>query len=163
MDACALRNWSWPLQAPESLASNPWFYTACEREQELIIKFDKNQNEFGDSSQTWHRAREQNSPICPTLLPGSHIWVRSMQRFIIGRDAMALQGFPVSKMKAAGTFTEGQLSDLAGNAFSVPASLAVDLAVMFNVCYSKKQKDEIQSDNFAAAALTSLLQGTSDT
>ena len=44
------------------------------------------------------------------------------------------------KMKAASTFSETQLHDLAGNSFSATVSLAVDLAVMFNVCYSPRQK-----------------------
>ena len=162
MDACSSRNWSWPLEPTKDLAVNPWYFTQCDREQELLIKFEREQQEFGDSSQSWGRARETQSKVCPTLLPGSHLWASCLQRYLIGRDAMALQGFPVTKMKAHGTFSESQLADLAGNAFSVPVSLAVDLAILFNVRYSKARKEDLNTDLDTSAALINLLAADSD-
>ena len=67
-----------------------------------------------------------------------------MQRYLTGRDAMNLQGYPLMRMKAASTFSENQLHDLAGNSFSTTVSLAFDLAVLFNVSYESRAQTDVQ-------------------
>eukprot|EP00930_Biecheleria_cincta_P097207 TRINITY_DN8892_c0_g1_i1.p1 TRINITY_DN8892_c0_g1~~TRINITY_DN8892_c0_g1_i1.p1 ORF type:complete len:565 (-),score=77.95 TRINITY_DN8892_c0_g1_i1:103-1797(-) len=57
--------------------------------------------------------------VTPCLTPGSIIWVHSRQRFLIGQEKLALQGFPVAELNLEG-LSDADLSMLAGNAMSVP-------------------------------------------
>lgn len=55
----------------------------------------------------------------PCLTPGSRIWIFNKQRWLIGPEMLALQGFPVDELNLEG-IKDQQLRLLAGNAMSVP-------------------------------------------
>mmetsp|Transcript_46404 Transcript_46404/g.86703 ORF Transcript_46404/g.86703 Transcript_46404/m.86703 type:complete len:630 (-) Transcript_46404:161-2050(-) len=55
----------------------------------------------------------------PCLTPGSRIWVFNRQRWLLGREMLALQGFPVDELDLNG-LEDRHLALLAGNAMSVP-------------------------------------------
>eukprot|EP00434_Breviolum_minutum_P019600 symbB.v1.2.017289.t1/scaffold1325.1/size176917/15 len=55
----------------------------------------------------------------PCLTPGSKIWIFSKQRWLIGPEMLALQGFPVDELNLDG-LKDQNLRLLAGNAMSVP-------------------------------------------
>ena len=142
MDACAAQGWQWPLRVPERLTQNPWFLASCNREQELVIQAELRKFAWSDTSQTWGRTRHNfNFDAVPTLLPNSHIWSTELGRYLIGADAMALQGFPLAKMRAANKFSQSQLFDLAGNSFTTTVSMAVDFAILTNVNYAEPVVD----------------------
>lgn len=55
----------------------------------------------------------------PCLTPGSKIWAYTRQRWLIGPEMLALQGFPVDELNLEG-LTDQHIRFLAGNAMSVP-------------------------------------------
>eukprot|EP00931_Biecheleriopsis_adriatica_P006104 TRINITY_DN10755_c0_g1_i1.p1 TRINITY_DN10755_c0_g1~~TRINITY_DN10755_c0_g1_i1.p1 ORF type:complete len:1004 (-),score=265.38 TRINITY_DN10755_c0_g1_i1:181-3081(-) len=140
--SCFAKGWSWPMSPPPELQGNRWFKTAPPRECELVIKAETEGCFASDVSQSWGRTRDvrNGNRYFQAVMPGCHIWFGEEKgreeekkrggRFLIGRDLLALQGFPVESMPAAPGFSEAQLADLAGNAFSSCCSLAVDLAVL---------------------------------
>ncbi len=69
--------------------------------------------------------------VCPCLCLNGRIWSTSLGRLLTGREKMALQGLrcgdAVAELRA---FSDRDLSDLAGNAFSTTVCMAVALAVL---------------------------------
>jgi hypothetical protein len=142
MDFCEGRGLSWPLEAPPKLASNPWFAVHTQREQEVVIIAELDKKKFTDASQQVTRSRCTDKEECPTLLPGCNLWSFELGRPLIGRDMLNLQGFPWMGLPCIENFTEKNLADLGGNAFSATCSLAVDLAVLLNLSYGPESDAE---------------------
>lgn len=59
------------------------------------------------------------SRISPCVTPTGRLWVFNRDRWLIGREMMALQGFPVDDLNLD-NLTETEIASLAGNAMSVP-------------------------------------------
>eukprot|EP00931_Biecheleriopsis_adriatica_P097636 TRINITY_DN7144_c0_g1_i4.p1 TRINITY_DN7144_c0_g1~~TRINITY_DN7144_c0_g1_i4.p1 ORF type:complete len:587 (+),score=89.84 TRINITY_DN7144_c0_g1_i4:119-1879(+) len=59
------------------------------------------------------------SQISPCLTPGSKLWVFKRERWLIGQEMLALQGFPVDEMNLH-DLDNNELCLLAGNAMTVP-------------------------------------------
>ncbi len=121
--------------------SSPWFRKLTEREQDALrIFYAKCRLKDGldlaavecfiDVSQGLGRMPHGRS-VCPCLCPNGRIWSTSLGRLLTGREKMALQGLwcgdAVAELRA---FSDRDLSDLAGNAFSTTVCMAVALAVL---------------------------------
>ena len=137
------------MHIPE-LQKNRWYKAAAPREAELVCKAElESAVTSSDVGQTWGRTRDGKGDWVITALPGAHIWLKSKQRFLIGRDLLSLQGFPWESMECASSFSEHQLADLAGNSFSSSVALACDVGLMANVCYCKQKKRELDRTGVA--------------
>ena len=89
------------LKVPPELKESQWFNCLATREQELILCFlDDAANKSLttlDTSQQIAGAPKGYESILPTLTPGGKTWLFSRSRFLIGREYLSLQGFPVQK------------------------------------------------------------------
>ena len=140
----------WPLPRGEQSA---WFTALPDREQEIIL-FHRDSS-FVDSSQSVSRARPVVADdVLPTLLPGTHMWSRELQRPLLGVDFLSLQGLPL------GFFTElsdNRQCDLAGNSFSTPVVLSVLMAIVMaastNKADSQSQLKPVRVDLLSAFEL----------
>ena len=129
----------WPFQTVPSFEDDAWFQTLTAREQELVSfvylcneKKEKAADRvlFFDVSQTISRI-PSSTTVVPTLLPHSKLWSVQKERLLIASEYLSLQGFNFPPVKLQ-EFSASQLTDLAGNAFSVPvfmAALASTLAM----------------------------------
>ncbi len=112
------------LKVPPELKESQWFNCLATREQELILcLLPDAANTFPttlDTSQQIARVAKGYESILPTLTPGGKTWLYSRNRFLIGREYLSLQGFPVQWLPESleNLVTDLQLKDLAGNAFS---------------------------------------------
>jgi DNA-cytosine methyltransferase len=77
----------------------------------------ENTSIVGEISRGYSYASLQN--IAPCVTPSGCLWFFSRWRWAIGKEKLALQGFPVDDLNLDG-LAEGELSTLAGNAMSVP-------------------------------------------
>ena len=77
----------------------------------------------------------------PNQLP--IVFVEGRQhRFMLGREAMWLQGFPISIIDAMSPdFKDGLLNDLAGNMVSVPVCIACLMSTMASVSWACEEDD----------------------
>ena len=128
---------SWrTLSAPPDTQASEWFQLAPEREQEVImygIATTQGTLTAIDTSQNMDRS----PPICtkclPTFTTGSQLFMmhcnkkKPLNRFLLGSEALALQGFPTSYLSVADGWvpSEAQMLNLAGNAFTSTACAAV--------------------------------------
>eukprot|EP00933_Yihiella_yeosuensis_P014668 TRINITY_DN13053_c0_g1_i1.p1 TRINITY_DN13053_c0_g1~~TRINITY_DN13053_c0_g1_i1.p1 ORF type:complete len:870 (+),score=205.06 TRINITY_DN13053_c0_g1_i1:176-2611(+) len=148
MDICQERGINWPVEFDQELLDNKWFQSLTTREKE-IVAFGKADNlTWIDCSQQANRARDSHDPRCsPTVLPKSLLWNYELGRLVSGRDAMSLQGYPWPVLPMVAKFTDRNLHDLAGNAFTMSCSLAVDLAVLTNIVYSRRSSSDVEEDS----------------
>jgi hypothetical protein len=144
MECCAAKGWSWPMEVPEDLSTNPWFYTAPPREQDIITKSQREGFVSTDTSQTWGRSRETKGDTLNTVMPCNKIWSNVLGRYLIGRDYMNFQAFPLVRMPGGSKFSEKQLADLAGNSFTSTVSLAVDIALLSNINYGPREQSNLE-------------------
>ncbi len=110
------------LQVPPELKENEWFNFQTQREQDIILGFlsdaaDKSLTTL-DTSQQIIRVAKGYESILPTLTPSGKTWLYSRNRFLIGREYLSFQGFPVEWLPEDLPVSDPQLKDLAGNAFS---------------------------------------------
>ena len=67
------------------------------------------------------------------LTPGAEVWLRNEGRLLKGEEALRIQGFWLADRQRLAEFSDSQLRDLAGNAFSagcVGSALLVLFAVL---------------------------------
>ncbi len=110
------------LQVPPELRENQWFNSQPPRVKEMILCFlsdvaDKSRTIL-PTTQSIMRVPKGYHAILPTLTPRGNTWLYSHKRCLIGRENLALQGFPVEWLPEDLTISDPQLKDLAGNAFS---------------------------------------------
>ena len=126
------------LAPPVDLVNNPWFTPTPRRSKQCLmfaVRTCAENNLFSvDVSQRIDRARCGFKRTFQTLTPGMKCWLvtppnptarqRDLSgRYLLGFEALALQGFPVNWIKLPGStsddsVTDPQMMDLAGNAFS---------------------------------------------
>ena len=134
MDRCEELGISWPPDVPADLASNQWLQVVPQREREIVaIASMDEETRWVDASQQVTRARMSKSSSSPTVLPGCHLFSFEAGRFLVGRDLMRLQGFPVECLPSSSKWSDRQYADLAGNGFAITCSLAMDIAVLLSV------------------------------
>eukprot|EP01065_Artemidia_motanka_P050637 TRINITY_DN870_c2_g3_i1.p1 TRINITY_DN870_c2_g3~~TRINITY_DN870_c2_g3_i1.p1 ORF type:complete len:1855 (+),score=402.92 TRINITY_DN870_c2_g3_i1:53-5566(+) len=90
-----------------------------------------------DVSQNVDRGTSHSSPgVCGCVTPGGWLLLPHRGRFVLGFEKLLLQGIPADRLML-GQESEVQLSDLAGNAMSLPVVTACMLAaVCAPVCSS---------------------------
>ena len=76
--------------------------------------------------------------ILPTIIPKNIVWLPDKKRLLLGREALAMQGFDTSalddaKKKAKFEMSDRNLMDLAGNAFSLPVVLSILVAIFLKL------------------------------
>lgn len=105
-----------------------------------------------DLSQNVHRTNPRNATVgvsgCVT--PGGELLLPHKGRTMMGFEKLLLQGIPFSSL-ALGPETEVQLSDLAGNAMSVPVVTACILSGIcaFQLRREQKSIEKVNLKNFA--------------
>jgi len=72
--------------------------------------------------------------ISPCVTPKSKLWVFNRERWAVGSEKLALQGFPVDSLDLSG-LSNSEISDLAGNSMSVPVVGAFLLLVLSFVTF----------------------------
>ena len=143
MDICETKGISWPIAAPDEFLGNAWVIASPEREQEIVYMGHMDDNAWIDSSQQAHRSRPSNeADVCATVLPGCHFYNYQFKRFLIGRDLMNLQAYPWPSLPNIANFSERELADLAGNAFTGTVSLALDVCILMNLKYGGANIDD---------------------
>ena len=61
--------------------------------QEVVLIKQGEGCQWVDASQSLHRCRgSKDESVVPTLLPGTNFWSVALQRSVLGKDALALQG-----------------------------------------------------------------------
>ena len=116
------------------MESNPWIETVSQREKEILaVAAMEHGTKWVDASQQITRARFSQKDSAPTVLPSCHLYSFEAGRFLVGRDLMRLQGFPLEALPNPSQASDRQLQDLAGNSFAVPCSMALDIAVLLSV------------------------------
>ena len=75
--------------------------------------------------------RGQDIVASPAILPSSKLWWIPRQRFQIGFESLAIQGFPIAKRPdLVEKYDDKFLQDLAGNAFSGTVVVAIMAAIV---------------------------------
>jgi len=67
--------------------------------------------------------------VSPCVTPACRLWIFNRWRWLIGKEKMALQGFPVDSLDLGG-LSESEINILAGNAMSVPVVGAILFLVL---------------------------------
>lgn len=145
------------------LASESYRHT-CSRGKDIVLVSEKLGAGCCDTSQTLGRHRMSKPGLVPTLTPKEQLWIfhvpdpdrpgemKQIQRYLLGREALALQGFPVEqKPMVEEEQDESFLNELAGNAFALPCPVAVFGMVM--ACIDFRDAQEVAGE--AGAALVS--------
>ena len=83
-----------------------------------------------------------NNSTVKTVLPVGAIFHMGLGRLLVGRELLALQGIPYPLMPCLESFTDSQLMDLAGNAYSGPVIQAVFVALMASLHFQTESEDE---------------------
>lgn len=146
MDACEEIGVTWLPPVPKHLAKNEWLAVVQKREQEIIcISHNLNpSNLWVDTSQNVSRARPSTHEEVPTVVPGSHLWNFSINRYLTGREFMREdKGTLMSLYPELLSLTDAQCADLAGNSFSTSAICAVDISVLLSIESMKDDDNEI--------------------
>ena len=87
-----------------------------------------------DTSQSISRGTVSLIDECNTLTPHGTYWLGTQRRLLLGRERLALQGYPWPEYSVeVDNFSEGLLGDVAGNAMSGPCILACFLALLISV------------------------------
>ena len=153
----------WGFRADEELGSNPWFKLLTDREQD-VLKLSRKaapQCMFRNLSQSLNRAHHSTMSqsgryLAPTMLPGQLLWVELLKppRFMLGREALLFQGFPVTRYfedcDPEYQPSEHLMQDLAGNAMAFPVLLAVIQSMMASA-WLKPQQKAASSENLETA------------
>ncbi len=86
--------------------------------------------------------------IAPTFLPGQVLWLELQTqetRLLLGREALAMQGFPINENPAlTESFEESLMQNLAGNAMNVFVVLALLQAILTAVPWALAPQSPLQ-------------------
>ena len=163
----------WGSAPSAELAQNPWFALLTEREAD-VLKLDKAASPlagFRNLSQSVNRAstvtlQSNGKHLAPTMLPGQLLWCDLLDppRFVLGREALRFQGFPVDQFLAHKDneyeASEALMQELAGNAMAVPVVLAVLQALMATVWLKPPQKPASNQNVQEALSALSVLMAS---
>jgi site-specific DNA-cytosine methylase len=137
------------IKADESFLENKWFQVLPSREKEVLsyaLNGHPGKNDSVlcaiDVTPRIDRTIMSWDYTLPTITPTSKLWLATCsdskknpknapKRFLIGREMLGAQGFPLTWVQK--TFSDPQLADIAGNSFSLPVYMAVELAVLVNI------------------------------
>ena len=152
----------WGQPVPEDLKANEWFETLTDREKD-VVRLTRAQSPdllFRDLSQSIARANEttlsEGLHCLPTLLPRMLLWCEKEQRLWLGREALIFQGFPVipflqayedaPKRPQAWSPSEALMTDLAGNAMSLPVVLAILQSLLTSLSWMEEADADVEAE-----------------
>ena len=157
---------SWSTMKPDAhIKNSKWFYLLPTREREIVTLWKQAvpSAESVDCSARIDRQSIGSGGILPTIVPGGKTFLllkgpnkQPLNRILLGREALALQGYPVEKVYPEGHDdipANPKLHDLAGNAFPTTVCLALFLATF--ACIPSRPSAEGET----VADLRSLLDG----
>ena len=111
-----------------------------------------------DISQNIHLVKTLNLPgVSCCITPGGKNFLSSVGRSMLGYEKLLLQGIPPDRL-LLGRETEVQLSDLAGNAMSMPVVSACLLAALVVGSYAKHAKALGYGGEYGGVALNPVLK-----
>ncbi|CAJ1351093.1 unnamed protein product, partial [Effrenium voratum] len=173
----------WGQPVPADLACNDWFDTLTDREKDslLLSRHQAPSAGFRNLSQSVGRVHSQSwSPdsgkhVAPTMLPGQLLFVELTRpaRVLLGQEALIMQGFPARRLLAElrheidashgqsqrKWLTESLMTDLAGNAMSLPVLLAIWQAALAAFVLREPSAPVTQADVHATLAALRVVQG----
>ena len=152
---------------------SPWFGTLTEREQAALAfsqgvepkALARNISQSVTRVPTSSTVGEGQDRVhlAPTFLPGQLLWLEletQEPRVLLGREALAMQGFPVNENpKLAGSFEESLMQNLAGNAMNMLVVLALLQACLEAVPWARTPDPEAVEEGVDMEAVISLLFG----
>ena len=133
-----------------SMEASRWYQTLSvqqKRSLDFSMAVDKRPHFFRDARCSFGRTRvsnrdEDGQAIAGTFLPNQMLFVfdekdkRREPRIVLGRENLALQGFPIDIIdKMKGSFTETLITDLAGNMVSTTVFLAILMSAMASLSW----------------------------
>ena len=120
------------------LAGNPFFDRLTDREKGVLLwtlcqnKFPGHDELMVGLESSLYRAPTKKTGISPCLVPNSKIWLASYARFVLGVEALLMQGADPTDFPSLrpGAWSNSFLQDLAGNAFCTPQFAAWFLSTL---------------------------------
>lgn len=162
---------SWKdLMPAAELKDNAWYQTLPRRQKEILnyhnhpASFSAKAAQVGpftslDLSQTLGRNSRGYDGVMQTLTPKACMWIappaeyKICPRIVMGIEAMSMQGFPqglLMQHARDGSWSNAQLLDLAGNAFSSTPFAAVYLCLLAELPDPVETKHDRKGDNLQA-------------
>ncbi len=91
--------------------------------------------------------------VSPTCMPRAAGWLElgSSSRFMLGRESLLLQGFPLARVDAD-VFEEFLMQDLAGNAMAFPVLLAIVMASFCSISWKTATAEDAPASSDADVA-----------
>ena len=159
---------SWArLKPADSTQKSPWYQTCPNREKEVISYATGHVPNMisVDCSQRIDRASVGKGETLPTITPGGKTYFmcpsatsgKPLDRFLLGLEALRLQGFPVEffdDIDDESLPSDPQMHDLAGNAFPSTVLCAVLLAIYLHlpsvVVATESDAESVDMDGIAS-------------
>ena len=131
------------------LAGSLWFKRLSDREKDCLVVAEKLGAEYVDFSQGVSRMRtsvNRDTELMFTMCPGQKVFLfGSHLRMMLGRESLTLQGFPWQVEECINNTPETLMTDLSGNAFSLPVIVALLITLLFETPFSTEAA--VISDN----------------
>ena len=153
--------WSTLEPTPANVKS-PFFERLSLREREIVnysclAKNPKNLIvNISQSINVLHFGREcEDKMICSVQMPGGKYWLEDGHRILLGREGLALQGFPYKKVsaKVLAQFGESFLQDLAGNAYPGTMMLSCVIAAITSAAWQTPRMQQLESAKSAVSLM----------
>ena len=152
------------MKPPPAMANSPWFQAIPQREQEIIVcRYLLEPDALSvDCSQTIVRASVAHGDAFMTILLACKQYIlrnvkvnhnrmgSATQRFLLGFEGLRLQGYPLELVGDLEGVSNGQMMDLAGNAFPGTCLMAIFLGVFAclpNLAVSEDGVSEVSVDS----------------
>lgn len=138
------------IKPSRDLSQNEWFSMLPMREKECLCwGLSRPLKEAATVLTCIDVTQRIDRQICswdfhlPTLTPGSKLWLASCdaddrkensnpKRFLTGWEALQAQGYPMAWLQGL-EFSDPQMADLAGNAFTSTILLALEMSIVINI------------------------------
>ncbi len=147
----------WAAHGPSPrVLGSPWFQVLSQREQQTLsywsaqcpdkIMFNLSQS-LARVPMSHKEGGTTERHVAPCMLPRQTMWVdhpgMKAPRLLLGREALALQGFPIARCKeTADENSERFMQDLAGNAMSLPVALAILMSALMALPWADRETGE---------------------
>ncbi|KAL1407062.1 DNA (cytosine-5-)-methyltransferase dmt5 [Vanrija albida] len=148
---CKGLDWTW----------NDWLLGQTERVVDLLeistLRMAKDGIDAGFKACIWNVSQNvdrqtgsSKTALAPCLTPNMIPWVTNRGGPVTGREALALQGIPVSELLLTSE-NEDQLADLAGNAMTTTVVGASMLAALYVAAHTLPEGDDAMTEAHLAA------------
>lgn len=103
--------------------------------------------ELGQGFDRVHGQKDQHEQFCPTIFPGSLLWLVGRNRLMVAYEALLFHYVPMQALDGWQQFGRHQLYELAGNQFVASQFMAAQLCafcvVPLPTCETELDDDEV--------------------